>query len=151
MRATVGFDSQRYVRSASALDLFVGQQVRRRRQQLDISQQELAAQLGISFQQLQKYERGANRISAGRLFEMSKILQVEIGWFFDGASPLAESVPAEVREGTDDEAAPPESPLRLVVHVLGADKLLAAYSNIATDKRRRKAIELVEMLASEED
>lgn len=72
------------VRKASAIDVHVGRQLRLKRQLLGISQQELGEKLGITFQQMQKYEKGTNRISAGRLFELSRILNVEVSWFYEG-------------------------------------------------------------------
>lgn len=66
------------------IDVHVGARVKRRREHLDMSQETLAANLGVTFQQLQKYERGANRISAGRLFELAKALDTTIPYFFEG-------------------------------------------------------------------
>lgn len=67
------------------IDVFVGNKIRLTRAARGISQQQLADKLGISFQQLQKYERGINRISASRLWEVSQALGVPISYFFDGA------------------------------------------------------------------
>lgn len=68
---------------ATAMDEHVGQRLRMRRNIMGLSQEKLAELLGITFQQIQKYERGSNRISAGRLHELSKILEIQIGWFFE--------------------------------------------------------------------
>ena len=74
----------------------MGLQVRLRRKELKISQERLAESLGLTFQQVQKYERGANRISASKLYEIARALQVPIGWFFEGLSdPTAGGVGAE--------------------------------------------------------
>lgn len=62
----------------------VGRQLRTARRVLDISQERLAGMVGVSYQQIQKYERGANRIAASRLFELAKALKVPMGYFFDG-------------------------------------------------------------------
>ena len=67
-----------------AVDVHIGRRVRERRTLLGISQAELAEELGLTFQQVQKYERGTNRISAGRLHSISDILGVPINYFFDG-------------------------------------------------------------------
>lgn len=73
---------------AIALDEFVGRRVRVRRVLLGMSQLELAAAIGVSFQQVQKYECGVNRIGASRLFRLSEVLRVPIGYFFeDGPEP----------------------------------------------------------------
>lgn len=68
------------------VDKHVGQRLRVRRSLLGMSQEKLADAIGLTFQQIQKYERGANRISAGRLFQFSKILDVPISFFYDHAS-----------------------------------------------------------------
>ena len=70
-----------------AVDVHIGRRVRERRTLLGISQTELAEALGLTFQQVQKYERGANRISAGRLHFISDILGVPINYFFDEILP----------------------------------------------------------------
>ncbi len=65
------------------IDVHVGSRIRLRRTLLGLSQEKLATMLGLTFQQVQKYERGANRISASRLWDISKILGVEIAFFYD--------------------------------------------------------------------
>ena len=67
----------------NAIDRQVGVRVRMRRLTLDMTQEKLAAQLGVSFQQVQKYEKGINRIGAGRLPQLAEILRVPGGFFFD--------------------------------------------------------------------
>lgn len=69
---------------ANAIDLHVGKRLRRRRRLLGLTQQQLAESVGIRFQQIQKYECGANRISASRLFELSEALHVPVQFFYDG-------------------------------------------------------------------
>jgi len=81
-------------RRADATDKHVGKRARMRRLLLEMTQEQLAGQLGLTFQQLQKYEKGLNRVSASRLLEMSRALRVPIQFFFDGLpakklSPLA--------------------------------------------------------------
>ena len=82
-------------------DRHVGNRLRLARTSRGLSQSDLGKPLGLTFQQVQKYERGANRISAGRLFEASIILKTEIGYFFQGLDAYAKSVPIEI---VDDEA-----------------------------------------------
>ncbi len=72
------------------IDVAVGGRIRARRTALGISQTALAKALGLTFQQVQKYERGANRISASKLFEIARALQVPIGWFFEGLNSDAD-------------------------------------------------------------
>ena len=71
-------------KNAAPVDIYVGGRARMRRKMLGMSQQNLATELGITFQQIQKYEKGANRIGASRLQKMSEVLKVPISYFFDG-------------------------------------------------------------------
>ncbi|MBK8198190.1 MAG: helix-turn-helix transcriptional regulator [Acidobacteria bacterium] len=88
---------------ADETDLHVGKRLRRRRRLLGMTQQELAGQVGVRFQQIQKYECGANRITASRLFDLSRAMNVTVQYFFDGM-PTANPMPnaandAEQMEG----------------------------------------------------
>jgi len=81
--------------AANPVDLHVGARIRMRRKHIGLSQEKLAEQLGLTFQQVQKYERGANRVSASKLYEAAKALQVGVQYFFDGlADPVDEDAPA---------------------------------------------------------
>ena len=83
-RAPTGYQKAISNRQTSAVDAHVGARIRMRRQMLHMSQQKLGDALGLTFQQVQKYENGGNRISAGRLLELTRILNVPIGYFFEG-------------------------------------------------------------------
>lgn len=72
-------------RGPHPIDVHVGQRVRARRKMLGMSQTQLGVQLGVTFQQVQKYERGTNRIGSSRLFQMSTTLDVPVAYFFEGA------------------------------------------------------------------
>ena len=74
---------------SSPVDNYVGSRVRLRRLMLDMSQGTLGSELGITFQQVQKYEKGTNRISASRLQMISEILEVPVSFFFEGAPQTA--------------------------------------------------------------
>ena len=69
------------------IDIIVGLNIRLRRRQLGVSQIKLAAAIGLTFQQIQKYERGASRVSASKLFEIALALHTEVDWFFDVVDP----------------------------------------------------------------
>jgi transcriptional regulator with XRE-family HTH domain len=71
-------------RSAAAIDDHVGARIRERRLMIGLSQQELGEMIGISYQQVHKYERGINRVTAGRLYEIARILDVPITYFYEG-------------------------------------------------------------------
>src|SRR5437868_15408489 len=80
---------------ANDIDLHLGRRLRRRRRLLGLTQQQLAGAVGVRFQQIQKYECGANRISAARLWQLSEALEVPIGYFYDGLTerPCAQATP----------------------------------------------------------
>ena len=82
---------------ADETDLHVGKKLRRRRRLLGMTQQELASQVGVRFQQIQKYECGANRITASRLFDLSRALNVSVQYFFDGM-PVANPMPSAAND-----------------------------------------------------
>lgn len=123
-------------RSVTDIDVHVGQRMRQRRLLLGISQQQLAAALGLTFQQVQKYERGTNRVSASRLFQLARVLDVPIMWFYDGINAArGDGQQAnEVSELMDD----PET-LRFI----------KAYYRIKDDKVRRRFRGLASIMAGE--
>ena len=77
-------DEPRSIARASHADRHVGARIRERRIMLGLSQQQLAQMIGVTYQQAHKYERGLNRISAGRLYEIAQVLSVPVSWFFEG-------------------------------------------------------------------
>jgi transcriptional regulator with XRE-family HTH domain len=79
-----GSDPERSGQRANVADRHVGARIRERRVMLGLSQQQLAKLIGVTYQQAHKYERGLNRISAGRLFEIGQVLGVPVAWFFEG-------------------------------------------------------------------
>jgi len=80
---------------ARRVDAYVGERIRERRTAMGLTQDHLAGALEISYQQVQKYETGANRVSAGRLYEVAKKLDVEVSYFFEGLDEQAEVLPLE--------------------------------------------------------
>ena len=123
------------------IDRHVGSRVRMRRVLLGMSQTKLGDALGLTFQQVQKYEKGVNRIGASRLQDMSKILDVAPAYFFDGAATLNEGPAAGFAE---------ESSSTYVVDFLSTAEglhLNKAFARIADPKVRRRIVELVTTLA----
>lgn len=84
--------------TAQAVDRHVGARVRERRIMLGLTQQQLADLIGVTYQQAHKYERGINRVSAGRLFEIARVLSVPIGYFYEGLNAEQEPKSASPRE-----------------------------------------------------
>jgi transcriptional regulator with XRE-family HTH domain len=72
------------------LDKYVGARIRERRTMLGYTQQQLAEMIGVTYQQAHKYERGINRVSAGRLYEIAEVLDVPVGYFYDGLGAKSE-------------------------------------------------------------
>ena len=92
-------------RDPDEIDREVGKKLREIRKSVGITQMGLADQLGLSFQQIQKYERGTNRISAGRLFKLATLFDVEVAYFFGGCAPEEFGfgrLPDELRLGDED-------------------------------------------------
>ncbi|HEY3888858.1 MAG TPA: helix-turn-helix transcriptional regulator [Caulobacteraceae bacterium] len=130
-------------RSPNPIDIHVGLQVRLRRKALKISQEKLAEALGLTFQQVQKYERGANRISASKLYEIARALRVSIAWFFEGLSdPTAEPV-----EGVEEAETSPFARSFLMSQE-GVD-LANLFPRLPQRRVRRRLVELVRSLVEE--
>lgn len=131
-------------RQPNRIDVHVGEQVRTRRKQLGLSQERLADALGLTFQQVQKYERGTNRISASKLWDTATFLEVPINWFFQG---LVQELGAGSARGVSE----PEAPAFQALSLGPEDaELLAAFQRIRRKKMRRRVLELVRELAAEE-
>src|SRR6476660_6812019 len=90
-------------KQANPIDAQVGNRVRLRRMLVGMSQERLGELLGLTFQQVQKYEKGVNRIGAGRLFDVARILGVPIDYFYESVS----GQPAGSRSISEEEVAPP--------------------------------------------
>ena len=103
MAATDQVERNFRVTNNNAIDMHVGKRIRLRRTLLGMSQEQLGSELDITFQQVQKYERGANRVSASRLWDISQILDSPINYFFDDMSEnTMRSSPRRVSRGADD-------------------------------------------------
>lgn len=125
------------------VDVHVGSRVRFRRLYLDMSQSKLARELGLTFQQIQKYERGLNRISASRLYDLTRVLDVPVSFFFDDM-PEGLTRDKPIREaGAPDqlEVADPMS------HRATVD-LVRAYYRIADPVVRKRIYEMTKALAA---
>lgn len=124
-------------KSPDPIDIHVGQRVRARRKMLGLSQTQLGTELGVTFQQVQKYERGTNRIGSSRLFRMSTTLDVPVAYFFEGAETKLPGYNAAI-EGLDDDAFERQE----------TQELVEAYYRIADPRIRKKVLGLARLLAS---
>lgn len=127
-------------RHPNPVDLHVGARIRMRRRILGVSQERLAEGLGLTFQQIQKYERGANRVSASKLYEIAKSLQSPVDYFFEGLAGAWESGMAESGGSfAHDLLATPEGL-----------ELASLFPKIGRQKVRRRIVELVRSMAAED-
>src|SRR5215831_18306235 len=131
-------------KAPNPIDKHVGSRVRMRRMMLSMSQEKLGDALGLTFQQVQKYEKGTNRIGASRLQQISNILQVPVSFFFEGAPHL----PGGHSSGMSE--AP--SPAYVSDFLATSDglSLTKAFMRIKNSKLRRRIVDLVEQIAGEE-
>jgi transcriptional regulator with XRE-family HTH domain len=127
------------------IDIHVGSRVRLRRMMLGMSQERLGESLGITFQQIQKYEKGTNRIGASRLQHIARVLSVPVSFFFEDAPGAQVDQPEGMAE--------PKSTHYVVDFLSSAEglQLNKAFIRIKEPKLRRRIIDLVRALAGEEE
>ena len=133
-------------RSAVPVDMHVGRRVKARRMLLGMTQEELADQLGVTFQQVQKYEKGVNRVSASRLLQLSNVLRVPVQYFFD-------ECPAEETRGKkkrQDAVGEPQSPQDIMLSPQGI-ALARAFGRIKDEQMRQVLVDHVVAVASSLD
>ena len=136
---------------ATSIDAHVGSRIRLRRTLLGMSQERLGDALGVTFQQVQKYERGVNRVGASRLYDLSRVFGVPVGFFYDDMPQAEGAFPSGPVQGQ-------RSGFADALDGFGDDTsnrreiqdLLRAYNRIADPARRRQAIEMVRALAPAE-
>ena len=125
-------------KQANPVDVQVGNRVRLRRMLVGMSQEKLGEMLGLTFQQVQKYEKGVNRIGAGRLYEVARILNVPVAFFYEGS---------ESASASGSEAAP------LLEFVSSGEglQLTLAFMKIKDGKLRKRVLDLVSSLSEEDE
>lgn len=118
------------------IDKHVGRRVRWRRRELNFSQEKLGELLGLTFQQIQKYEKGVNRISAGRLFEVARVLDTNISYFYQGADEMGEAMARGFAEEDQNE---------IVTGLIDGDAvdLVVAFQSIPDPKLRQSILTMV--------
>ena len=128
---------------ANAIDLHVGKRLRRRRRLLGLTQQQLAESIGIRFQQIQKYECGANRVTASRLYELAVALNVPVNYYFEGLNQVA--------VGANTPGAPANDRDMIAADVLSQKEtleLIRAYYKLG-ERPRRRLLDLAKALQEE--
>jgi transcriptional regulator with XRE-family HTH domain len=126
------------------IDVHVGARIRLRRKFLDISQSKLADALGLTFQQVQKYERGTNRVSASKLFEIGRFLEAPVSYFFERLEQ------SEAQTGFDSKAGPDSYVHGFLMTPEGIE-LALMFPKVANSRLRRKILELVRTMAGEDE
>ena len=129
-------------KNTNPVDAQVGSRVRLRRMLIGMSQERLGELLGLTFQQVQKYEKGLNRIGAGRLFDIARILGVPIDYFYEGLTG------ASNRGFSENDASPP------IVEFMSSSEglqLALAFMRIVDTKVRRHVLDLVKSLSDDRD
>ena len=125
------------------IDVHVGSRVRLRRNMLGLSQEKLGEAIGLTFQQVQKYERGANRIGASRLLELSRVMGVPVSFFYDETDPVhAPAIPSGFEESSQEGF--DSDPLRRRETL----ELVDAYYQIDDTAARRRLFDLAKALAA---
>ena len=131
-------------KNPSGIDRIVGQRLRWRRRELRLTQEQLGEQLGLTFQQVQKYEKGVNRVSAGRLYEMARVLGVTISYFYEGIDELLETLPTP-------KVNDPSMPASLPIFDQETTELIIEFQKIKDASLRRSLLETIRAAAASFD
>jgi transcriptional regulator with XRE-family HTH domain len=146
LRSAEALDSdEKGSRRANPIDIHVGSRVRFRRMLLGMSQEKLGEKLGLTFQQVQKYEKGINRIGASRLYDLAQVLGVPVQFFYEEA-PIADAR-ADAPEGQAD--GPDEHSIVAFLRSRDGLELNRAFVRIPDLKARRAIVDLVRSLAND--
>jgi len=131
-------------RVPNPVDLHVGARIRLRRRMQGVSQEKLAEALGLTFQQVQKYERGANRVSASKLYEIAAALRAPVSYFFDGlADPASET--------GDQQCASNEQTVHTFLMTAEGLELARLFPGLTRGRVRRRFLDLMRALADVDD
>ncbi len=134
---------ERNARRPNPVDVHVGSRVRLRRMLLGMSQEKLGEHLGLTFQQIQKYEKGVNRIGASRLFDLAQVLGVPVQFFYDEAPSTSNE--ADLAPGFADQ--PAESYVVEFLSTREGLELNKAFVRVSDPRVRRSVVELIRSLA----
>ena len=133
-RTSMSVAAKRSRAQANTVDTHVGQRIRDKRNERGMSQTEVANALGVTFQQVQKYERGTNRVGASRLFDLSRILSVPVQYFFEGLN----NQPTPIEKEDDN-----------VIHLMKPDtvELVEAYYKVENPQVRRQILSTIRSIS----
>jgi len=131
-------------KAPNPVDKYVGSRMRMRRIMLGMSQEKLGEALGLTFQQIQKYEKGTHRVGASRILQISEVLQVPVSFLFEGG-------PSSVPSGPGFAESPSPAYVSDFLATSEGLALTRAFSRILDAKMRRSIVDLVEQIALRED
>lgn len=141
---TAKVDATKKKGRANSIDEYVGLQLRQRRALLGFSQEKLAEKVGITFQQIQKYENGANRVSASRLYEFSKVLEIPVNFFFDNYGSNENNMAFGLSDNAQEGFEGPQDDILKKKETL---ELIRVYYSIENPKLRKDLFKLVKSMA----
>lgn len=148
-KADGGFGANDREPRATPIDVHVGGRIRLRRTLLGMSQERLGEALGLTFQQVQKYERGVNRVSASRLFDLARVLDVPIGFFYDDLPTIVDAPLTEHRASGFAEEQEAFGAAGEQLNQRETLELIRAYYRITDVAVRKRVFELVKSMASD--
>jgi len=130
-------------RSPNPVDLHVGARIRMRRRMQGVSQEKLADALGLTFQQVQKYERGANRVSASKLYEIAASLRTPVSYFFEGLADPANNDGADL---------PPSAEQTVHAFLMTSEglELAGLFPRVSRGRLRRRLLDLLRAMVGED-
>lgn len=137
------------VKKPNPIDVHVGSRVRLRRMLVGMSQEKLGVQMGLTFQQIQKYEKGTNRIGASRLYQISRILEVPIQFFFEEASLEMGVSSASEAKGFSDSGS--QAFIMEFLNTREGLELNRAFVRISDQKQRKRIVDLVRSMVDDTD
>lgn len=126
------------------VDIYVGGRLRLKRTLAGLSQERLGDSVGLTFQQIQKYEKGANRISASRMFQFARVLDVAPAWFFEGIEHELGGTAGFAEPSDPFEGAPPPAPVYTRENV----EVMRLYAGIRDPDLRERLLELIRAVAA---
>lgn len=132
-------------KAPNPVDKYVGSRVRMRRIMLGMSQEKLGEALGLTFQQIQKYEKGTNRVGASRIQQISEVLDIPVSFLFDGG-------PGGLTNGEGSGLSENPSPAYVSDFLASAEglALIRAFTKISNQKLRRSIVDMVEQVAAQQ-
>jgi len=131
-----------FIEAVDPIDITIGRRLKFRRNFMGLTQESLARQIGVSFQQIQKYESGQNKISAGKLYHISKILEAPLTFFFEEDEPISPGKTGMSDQGQDDFNHED------LINKSESAHLLRAYYDISDKKKRKTALDMLKGLQS---